>query len=168
MKNRISGLYLKIISFFLVLLGFSACGDDDENDPTICLYGSPSAKYTVKGKVVSAENKDNPIRNIRVVLIDNVDESKYDYIPGDTVTTDNEGQFEVQRHYFPAIDNKLKIKFEDVDGEENGLFLDKEEVIDFKEINPVDEGTWYKGEFIKDMNTVELSPKTEDDNTASE
>lgn len=168
MKTKISNLYLKIISFFLVFLGFSACGDDDENDPIICLYGTPSAKYVVKGKVVSAENKDNPIRNIRVVLIDNVDESKYDYIPGDTVTTDSEGQFEVQRHYFPAIDNKLKIKFEDVDGEENGLFLDKEEIVDFKGIKPIDGGDWYRGEFIKDMDMVELSPKIEDNNTASE
>ena len=155
MKLKIYSFYSKIISFCLVLLGFNACGDDTSYGPAE--YGVPSAKYKVSGKVVSSDLKV-PIDNVRVVMIENAEQA---YLRGDTLFTDIEGKFEINRFDFPH--SKYKVKFQDIDGEENGFFEDIEEIIEFKDSDYKDNnGGWYRGEATKDMGTIELNPKQEE------
>lgn len=154
MKIKLQSFYLRFISFCLVLLGFSSC---ESTDPRV-EYGTPSADYKVKGKVVS-DTAEDPIKNIRVVMIENEEESA-SYLMGDTVSTDIKGEFEINTHRFPY--NEFKIKFEDIDGELNGEFEDKAEVIQFQNSDYKEGVSWYKGEAEKDMGTVKMTFKKED------
>ena len=153
MKIKIYSLYSKLISACLILLGFNSCDSDPVDE-----YGSPSAKYKVNGKVVTSEGNKESIKNIRVVMIEDVKESEY--IIGDTVYTDTDGKFEINRNDTPY--NKFVIRFKDIDGEDNGgLFEDKEEIIEFNSSDYKNGGRWYVGEAEKDMGTIELTIKEE-------
>lgn len=146
------GLYSKLISLCLLAFGISAC------DPAV-EYGSPSAKYRVSGKVVSSETSKKPVPNIRVVMIPQVKGNPNEllYLRGDTVFTDVEGKFEVNRNDFPY--NTFNIKLQDVDGETNGLFEEKLEVVEFKDSDYKGGKDWYQGLAQKDLGTIELTPK---------
>ena len=156
MKLKLRSFYSKILSACLVLLGFSAC-----EVFTVDEYGSPSAKYKVLGKVVSSNDEKKPIENIRVVMVENVNEENKLYLYGDTTYTDSGGKFEINRHDFPY--SQFKIKIQDVDGADNGLFEDMEQVIEFSNSDyKGGSGNWYKGEAQKDMGTIEINPKQEE------
>jgi len=146
---------VKILSFCCLLLGFNSCDNEEGGDWVE--YGSPSARYKVNGKVVSAEEPEKGIENIQVVLT-LPEEDEYIYW-GDTVYTDRGGVFEINHADFPS--NKIVIKFEDVDGVENGLFTDKSETVTLKKEDYKDGGSWYKGMATIDLGTVRLEPKEE-------
>ncbi|MBK5722542.1 radical SAM-associated putative lipoprotein [Dysgonomonas sp. Marseille-P4677] len=156
MKTKAHNLYSKLISICLLILGFSACGSlsDDDIEPIVCEYGVPSAKYKVSGKVVTAEDDKQEVKNIRVVMIENVDESKVTYLTGDTVFTDTNGEYKIERIGHPG--QEFIIKFQDIDGEANGQFEEQTEIIDFKDAQYVGGEGWFKGEATKDMGTIEL------------
>ena len=42
----------RLLSGALVLLGFASCSNEDENLEIRCEYGTPYAKYEIKGKVI--------------------------------------------------------------------------------------------------------------------
>lgn len=154
MKLKIYSFYSRLISFCLVLLGFGSCaGWVDPVDE----YGSPSAKYKVIGKVVSSDEEKTPIKNIRVVITEDMDESKYSYLTGDTVFTNAEGKFEVIRSNFAY--NKLKLKLQDVDGETNKQFEDQIQKIEFQDADFKGGSSWYRGQAEKDLGTIEMTPK---------
>jgi len=157
MRLKAISFYSRVLSFFLVLLGFSSCSDDKDDEMWV-EYGSPSATYVVKGKVVSSENEKPTVRNIRALVIENVDESKQEYpLRGDTVFTKSDGSFEIVRHDYAS--RGLKLKLQDIDGEDNGLFEDKEIIIDLKNVTPEGASGWYNGKYTKDLGNVELTPK---------
>ena len=152
MKSKFRSIYSKILSACLVLLGFSAC--DIIN--TGCEYGVPSANYKVSGIVVSSDDEKKPIENIRVVMVEYYER---EFLYGDTVFTDSGGKFEIKRDDGYTY-NQFKIKIQDVDGEDNGLFEDVEQVIEFKNSDyKGGDGSWYRGEAQKDMGTIEMNPK---------
>lgn len=158
MKIKLFSIYSKLISLCLILLGFNSCSDDDNGggDPVV-EYGVPSAKYKVKGQVVSSEETKKPIKNIRIVMIEDLEEGREYYNEGDTTFTDAEGRFEINRHNYPYY--KYLIKLEDVDGDENGSFENNTQKIEFKSSDFKDGGSWYKGQAEKDMKTIEMTPK---------
>ena len=122
------------------------------------MYGDLATVYKVTGTVVSSEEEKNPIENIRVVMIQNVDEENTPYLYGDTVYTDAKGKFEIMK--FDGIFNQLKIKIQDVDGEENGLFEDLEQAIEFDSDYKNESNPWYRGDkTYKDLGTIEMNPK---------
>lgn len=159
MKTKIYSFYSRLISFGLVLLGFAACSsdNDDEREEPRVEYGTPSASYKVNGKVITSDAEKKPIKNIRVVMIEDVDETKVPYIKGDTVFTNNEGKFEIKSSYFAS--NKVKVKLQDVNGEDNSLFEEKIEKIEFKSSDFKGGSGWYRGEAQKDLGTIEMSLK---------
>ena len=161
MKLKLLSFYSQLLSFCLVLLGFNACGNQpDEYGVMHAEYGVPSAKYNVQGKVVSSEAEKAPVKGIRVVVISDVEESENPYLRGDTTYTDSEGKFEVKWHGFPSDDSKFKVKFQDIDGEANGLFEDKSQIVEFRDpVYKNGDGRWYEGEALKDMGNVDLKPK---------
>lgn len=159
MKAKVYSLYSKLISIGLLILGFSACSSlsDDDVDPVVCEYGVPSAKYKVSGKVVSPADDKKPIKNIRVVMIRNLNEKENTFLKGDTVFTDTNGEYRIESLDYPGQD--FKVKFQDIDGTANGEFDEKIEVIDFKNAEYKGGSGWYKGETTKDMGTIELKAK---------
>lgn len=133
--------YNAIIAVVLTLLGFaSSCilfG---------CEYGTPSAKFIVKGKVESAED-NKAIQNIRVVML------------GDSVTTDINGNYEVTDKYSFPKDQTYNIKFKDIDNALNGEFENLDTIVEFKDpIFKNGDGDWYRGETEKEFN-IKLDPK---------
>jgi len=162
MKQKLSSFYSRLLANCLVLLGFGACitGCRTEYGTPSVEYGVPSARYNVQGKVVSAEGEKAPVKDIRVVMIEDVNEADNPYLRGDTTYTDSAGEFEIRKQDFPHY--RFKVKFQDIDGEENGLFDDKEQIIEFKSSDFKGGDGWYKGEAQKDMYNVELKPEKED------
>ena len=113
-KNpRRTGLF----SMLLALLGMSATSCF----LTPCMYGSPSADWTVKGKVI--DDAGNPVAGLQVVL-GNLYESNENVIydqefwPLDTLKTGTDGLYAVDQHGFPL--NCLRIDVHDIDGKAGG------------------------------------------------
>ena len=155
MKLKLNTLYSRLLTACFVLLGFNACEDNQ------VMYGAPSADYKIQGKAVSSEGAKVPIKGIRVVKVPDIDE-EYSYLRGDTTYTNSEGEFEFEWGASPF--DEYEIKFQDIDGEKNGLFEDKEQFIEFKNSDFKNgDGHWYRGEALKDMGNVELKPKKEDE-----
>ncbi|MDR0823633.1 MAG: radical SAM-associated putative lipoprotein [Prevotella sp.] len=158
MKIKMLSVYSRILSFFLVLLGFTSC---DEIDPKV-EYGVPIAKFKVKGTIVD-DDSDNPVAKIKTVLGQSyeIDGKLYvHYI--DSVLTNNEGKFELKIEEFPASQTFV-LKIEDIDGEQNGgAFETKIESVEFKNPNFTNGNGWYAGEAEKDMQTIKITPVKKD------
>jgi putative lipoprotein (rSAM/lipoprotein system) len=108
-------------------------------------YGTPQAKFILKGKVLSEKNNKS-IAHIRVRQ-DN-----------DTVYTDNDGKFIIEKTTEP-YDNLMEIKLDDIDGKTNGAFKSLNMEVNFKD-TPFAGGTseWDQGEAIKEID-IKLKPK---------
>jgi putative lipoprotein (rSAM/lipoprotein system) len=108
-------------------------------------YGTPQAKFILKGKVLSEKNNKS-IVHIRVRQ-DN-----------DTVYTDNDGKFIIEKTTEP-YDNQMKIILDDIDGKTNGAFKSLKMDVNFKDV-PFVGGTdeWNQGEAIKEID-IKLKPK---------
>ena len=139
----------KIIVLLLSGFGmFSAC---DLFEPQL-EYGMPHADFVLQGTVTD-EATSQPIKNIRVVrplFPDLKPECECTPIPGDTIYTDEKGQYAFTFGDFPG--SKYLLKFEDMDGEDNGgLFQTKEVEGKFTQADQVKKGDnhWYDGKFVK-------------------
>ena len=135
--------YNAFILLLLALFGY-ACSKDPFSTKTE--YGTPSAKFIVQGKVVSLSN-DQAINNIQVVM------------KGDTVMTDQNGNYKVADKFGFPTDQTYTVRFKDVDGTLNGAFDNLDTVVEFKNPKFINgDGHWYNGETEKDV-TVKLTPK---------
>ena len=129
-----------IFSMLLALLGVSAT-----SCIVPCMYGTPNADWTVKGKVVDEAGK--PVAGLQVVLgnqYENSEQVVYDqnYWPLDTLQTGSDGVYTVDQNGFPL--NYLRIDVHDIDGEAGGgEFADASLIVrDFK----FEDGKgWYEG-----------------------
>ena len=145
-KKSFFRLFDKVI---LLLLGgfgmFNAC------DTMLLEYGMPHADYELKG-IVTNDATSQPIRNIRVVRphFPNVE---LEYMPGDTIYTDETGKYAFA---FGGLIEKYQLKFEDIDGPDNGgLFQTKEIEGEFTQADRVEKGNgWYSGFFVKTEDVV--------------
>ena len=141
MRRKFNKYYNSIIAALLAILGFSgACSDHVDE------YGSPSAKFIIKGKVLSVKI-EKPISNIRISMQE------------DTTYSDTEGNYEViDRWGFPT-DYIYTVQFRDIDGTVNGEYEPLDTLIEF--INPTftgGDGNWYQGETEKTLD-VKLNSK---------
>lgn len=151
MKIGLLSVYSRVLSFVLIFLGFHSCSTVDPKVE----YGTPSAKFIVKGKV---ENGDKEVSGLKVALgvINNgYDTGKVRYV--DSVKTDVKGLFNVSIQDFPTI-QKFVIKYEDIDGEKNGLLETVIDTVRFDNLSFTNgSGGWYVGETTKDLGTVKLN-----------
>jgi len=137
MKKSFFRFFDKVI---LLLLGgsgmFSACMTD---------YGMPYAEYEVKGTVTNSVTSQ-PIQNVRIVG-PHFSSVESGYVRGDTVYTDENGKYA----FALGGSSTYQLKFEDIDGEENGgLFQTKKIEGTFTQADQVEKGKgWYKGRFVK-------------------
>lgn len=77
-----------VLATLLAWLGFS-CLDENGNEPIVCEYGVPTAAYSLKGHVVDSQG--NAVADMPVVISDGT--FPYNYLVGDTVKTDANGEF---------------------------------------------------------------------------
>lgn len=135
----------KLLWMLLALLGFAPSCIDSENDdpdPYICEYGTPSASFSVKGKVTDDEQV--PIPGIQVKLGE-------DYLGSEEVFTDENGEFAFVKAFAHSIPKTpVPLIFTDVDGEENGLFDSVSVDVQFEQNPDVNHNSWYQGDFIAD------------------
>lgn len=139
-----NSLIISLISF----LGFAgACRMvADEYGPPPSEYGTPYARFIVKGTVSSVRN---PLQGIRVVM------------ENDTTVSDSLGKYQVSAIRPAEIQNFL-LKFEDIDGQQNGLYKPLDTVAEFN--NPIfngGNGYWDQGEVEKEMD-INLIPQNND------
>ena len=143
MEKRIIKFWDKIVVVLLGLLGiFNSCEKP-------CEYGTPLGEYKLNGIVTDKETA-NPIQNIQVVRFRNSDY-------GDTLYTDAEGKYAFHDFSF----GEFHLKFEDIDGEENGgEFKTKEIKTKLTQADQVEkgDGKWNDGKFVKTVN-IELEKK---------
>lgn len=159
MKTKSIGIYTRILSFFLVFLGFSACdkSGSGHNDDPIAEYGCPSAKFKVVGTIIDKET-NKTIPNIQTILAAryNDNDSLYELGYGDTTYSDKSGKFELELQTFPESQEFL-LKLSDIDGETNGTYDDKNIVVEFKNPSFTNGNEhWYSGETSKDLGDIEL------------
>lgn len=135
--------YNAFIATLLAILGFTtSCKDYLIRTE----YGTPSAKFIVNGKIESSVS-NTAIENIRVIM------------HGDTTFTDGEGKYQVSDKYGFPRSQIYDIKFQDIDGSQNGEFENFDTVVEFKDPSFINgDGHWYQGEISKELN-VTLNPK---------
>ena len=133
----------KLLYLLLGILGFTACGEGGAGGGgMMCEYGTPTADFTVKGKVTNADGK--PIKGIE---ISSKDLSSFIDGSGLSAVTAEDGTF---------VTNKIKefgvggtLVFTDTDGEANGgefVTLEKQiSTLPQKQIK--DRDGWYRGEY---------------------
>ncbi|NDV95679.1 hypothetical protein D0T84_12250 [Dysgonomonas sp. 521] len=162
MKIKCISVYSRILSFLLVLLGFSSCSSEGGNDcggRFVAMYGTPSAKFVIDGKVVNKNNK--PVSGLKVAV-------GHVYLSGDgsnmthyadSINTSTDGAFRVAIYDFPA-DQKFVIRYEGTESPESSFYGVTTDTVRFE--NPTfsgDNNCWYEGEITKNLGTVVFDPK---------
>ena len=143
----ISKTYGRLLAVLLAWFGISTCEQAEK-------YGAPYATYKAKGVVVS-ETDDKPIEGIRAVL-----KTQQNATYGiDTVYTDSKGVFNVKSNDDFGLFDKLYVELADVDGEDNGLFIDMGVEADYSNAKFTGgDGNWNKGVAEKDLGKIKMKP----------
>ena len=153
--EKIYSICSKLISACLILLGFNSC---DSISFGRAEYGTPHASYKISGKVVSdADGKE--INGIKVTMVrKNIDGSHHPVTH--SVTTNADGEFLINDNQVTSFpDEEFIIHLEDIDGAENGLFTDSEQMIKFvKSDFSGASGHWYYGKTERNMGVIKLTP----------
>ena len=124
----------------------------------VCMYGTPSAEWSVKGKVI--DEAGEPVPGLQVALGNRVDNEPgviYDenYYPLDTLKTGPDGTYQIVRNGFPL--SQLQVDVKDIDGEANGgEFQDVTLVVKDFQFEDGD-GAWYSGH--ADINVPDIVVK---------
>jgi putative lipoprotein (rSAM/lipoprotein system) len=149
-KKSFFSTFNVLISFLVSVLGFASCSDIID---TPVEYGSPSAKFIIKGTVRSNET-NAPISNISITVT-----NTRMYPQPVTVTSDSQGKYVINNLYDYPTDNTYIVQFKDTDGLLNGSFTDSQTTIEFKDPKFTNgDGHWYSGEISKDLD-VKLNTK---------
>lgn len=153
--------YIKVsnwlLSGILTLMGFSTSCDKnggDDNGGGLCMYGTPTADHTIKGKVVNQRNEAVPDIQIIVTPEGN---NKF---PLDTVYTKESGEYIYNKKEFAFT--KYTVSVKDNDGEKNGLYQDKDTTITITKADYTKPNKgWYQGEAEKIVNITLQDKKSE-------
>lgn len=144
-------LFFRFCRWALPFFGVSAVVSCDNvfNTPDmygtqVAEYGVPVMEYVVKGKVTDA-NTGAPIKGIQVTSDDGC---------GPILTTES-GDFEYNGGGMP--DEKVKLTFTDIDGEENGYYDPQEVEVSVKKVEE-GSGAWYYGVYVAEDVMVKLMP----------
>ena len=129
--------YNAIICTVFGAFGFamSSCG----------MYGTPEADFIVQGKVTNSQT-NQPIKDIQVEM------------RGQKVLTNADGKYKVvMRGEFPESQT-FPISFQDIDGDLNGLYMDLDTIVEFKDPKFTGGKGWYEGKTTKEFD-IQLNPK---------
>lgn len=135
-----------LLGSLLTLLGFSGCDGFIDIGGGKDMYGVPSARFKMLGNVKDVSG--NPVKGIRVVVVPMPDNQW----ENDTLYTDDKGHFEKDplRYDWPDDLQNVTVKFEDVDGAENGSYRTKElkrSDLQVERTEKAGKDGWYEGAF---------------------
>jgi putative lipoprotein (rSAM/lipoprotein system) len=135
-----------IMSGAMTLLGFSSC--DNLIEPR-CEYGTPHAKYTVKGRVTNEQGVAIPGIQVIIERSGNPLSSRVDIA---NQTSGSSGEFAKSFEYVFPENQNFTLKFSDIDGPANGVYKAKTQsfVIPLSELKGGDK-SWYSGEAVKEV-----------------
>ena len=126
----------------MAMLGFAASCDSIGPQ---AMYGTPTAKYIVNGKVTSSSSGQE-IENIKIKL------------RRDSTKTDSQGNYQIETGEFPDGET-FNIEFIDADSTDNGEYQSLDTIVEFKDPHFIGgDGDWYAGETSKEFN-IKLHPK---------
>lgn len=137
-------LFRKFCAFLLPILGFTSC----DFLSLRAEYGTPNADFEIKGKVTDTNNK--PIKGIQVYHPDS--------FVSDTVYTEADGTFEISFNTFPPTNDEINLTFADIDGTENGEYVDKTESIALTQTTD-SKDSWYHGQYSAEDVIVKMDEK---------
>ena len=154
------------IGFFAMLLalfGISGCNaidNEEDNGIMYVMYGSPTAQYSIKGKVTDEAGKVIPELEVTFYGMW-TDDAGYSYSRpiAAPIKTDVKGTYDMTGNGFPY--NRLKVKIVDSDGPLNGGDFASDSTIvsvEFKK-DKKDNNYWYHGEANVAVPTVKLKKK---------
>ena len=152
MKSALGKGWQWLLGSVLALLGFGSCNKENIIDNGLAMYGQPTALYRVIGTVKNASKK--PVQGIRVVIAP----SHYSQEDNDTLYTDASGRFEKDqlKYTWPDEMKNVTVRFEDVDGAENGSYRTKELKRSDIQVKQTDKGrgAWFQGGFTVTADAV--------------
>lgn len=137
----------RLIYMLMALMGFGAVSCEEITEEVAGEYGVPHVNFSLKARVV--DEAGEPIEGIKV-RVDWVEEY-----------TNQDGEISINGSVFTGSQNR--VRFEDVDGEENGgefetLTLD---ITDKVEQTADGSGSWYDGAFKAELGDVTMKLKKE-------
>jgi len=159
-KNR----KLSFFALLMALLGIGSCSEiNNEDDPfkgMVAMYGTPSAQYSVKGKVV--DEKGKAIQGLQVILGSRYYNSGgviYDqnYFPIDTLTTDSNGIYQFDSGTVFPVQN-LEVDVNDIDGTAGGGEFNSATTV-VKDIEYKGGSGWYRGKADIKVPDIKLKKK---------
>ncbi len=123
-----------MLSSLVGALGFSSChGDARDEDNILCMYGSPSARYSITGTIT--DENGEPLEGKDIKVKDNIDYSVSEQ------KTDSHGDYVYESVNFPRMD-KLKVVVSDPDS------IYASDSTDVKFVKTKDgDGAWFLGEY---------------------
>lgn len=151
MRKFIIRYFDKIVLSLLAMAGLTTACERN----TLAEYGAPNADFIIKG-TVSDSITTHQLKNIRVVR-----QFRNELPYGDTIYTSTDGKYQFTFNDIPLNPPHYKIKFEDIDGEQNGgEFITREVDVQIGSSDWVDsgDGDWYDGKAVKTQN-IKLNPK---------
>lgn len=130
MKTSFTGWLNRLLSSLIALTAVTGCkcATNTQQEEPVCMYGAPTAYYTVRGTITNAQKE--PLKGIQVQVSvssprDNelpleeryfMEMQKYDYETQTSITTfstDEEGKFEVQDQGGDIGGGTVKVVFSD-------------------------------------------------------
>lgn len=133
----------RIMMSVMALLGFNSCGGDSQ-DEISCEYGSPYATYEIKGTVTNEVGE--AIADIKIQALS--EEGTHPLF--EPTLTNSQGNFTISGNTFPVA--ALNVSAIDIDGEKNGNYETKDNLITITEDDRIENGKeWYSGKFSKEI-----------------
>lgn len=133
----------RIMMSVMALLGFNSCGGDSQ-DEISCEYGSPYATYEIKGTVTNEVGE--AIADIKIQALS--EEGTHPLF--EPTLTNSQGKFTISGNTFPVA--TLNVSAIDIDGEKNGNYETKDNLITITEDDRIENGKeWYSGKFSKEI-----------------
>ena len=154
---------LGFFTLLLTLLGIGSCSEvNNEDDPFkgLLMYGTPTAQYSVKGKVT--DEKGKAIQGLQIIL----GKRYYDdssviwdqhYFPIDTLTTDSNGVYQYDSGTVFPVEN-LQVDVNDIDGTAGGGEFNSATTV-VKNIEYKGGSSWYLGKAVIEVPTFKLKKK---------
>ena len=121
----------------------------------VAMYGMPIGSYKINGNIVNATSKQ-VIPNIQISTLMLQGTDTENGFSLDTVYSDINGKFVIEWQEVP-LDLTFVMKAEDIDGQENGLYLEQKASLSFSESDlSGGDGSWDQGSAEKSI-TIEIN-----------
>lgn len=102
LRSKLSAIISRLCVMALALIGYS-CNTDDSNDDILCMYGTPTGSFEIKGTVT--DEKGDPVKEALIRMADpKVDSGIWSIASS---VSNSLGHYEVNGRTFPNEDLKV-------------------------------------------------------------